>query len=119
MLEKRGEKKVAIFDIDGTVFRSSLIIELVEALIDADLFPEKARTSYEKEYIAWLNRKGNYDVFIMSLVKAFMTHLKGVHYGDFADIAEKVIEHQQDRVYRYTRDLLKELKKKKYFLLAI
>jgi len=27
------KRKVAIFDIDGTIFRSSLLVELLEALI--------------------------------------------------------------------------------------
>jgi len=34
-------KKVAIFDIDGTIFRSSLLIELTDALIQEDIFPSK------------------------------------------------------------------------------
>jgi len=33
-------RKIAVFDIDGTIFRSSLLIECVEAMISAGLFPE-------------------------------------------------------------------------------
>jgi len=32
-------KKLAIFDIDGTIFRSSLTIELLESLIEEGVFP--------------------------------------------------------------------------------
>lgn len=35
-------RKVAFFDIDGTVFRSSLLIELVNALIAEGVFPKEA-----------------------------------------------------------------------------
>jgi len=112
-------KKVAIFDIDGTIFRSSLIVELVEALINAGLFPPEARSKYEREYALWLDRKGSYEKFIQTLVSSFMKHIKGLHYGEFADIAERVVVDQQDHVYRYTRDLIHELKKKKFYLLAI
>jgi len=110
---------VAIFDVDGTIFRSSLIIELVEALISAELFPSEARRQYEHQYACWLNRKGSYEEYVKALVLTFMKHIKGIQYGEFVDIAESVIEHQQDRVYRYSRDLIRDLKKKKYFLLAI
>lgn len=119
MSTKGGNKKVAIFDVDGTIFRSSLTIELVEALVDVGLFPPEARRTYERQYAAWRNRKGNYDEYTKALIESFMKHIKGVHYGEFADVARGVVLHQQDHVYRYSRDLIHDLKKKKYFLLAI
>ena len=36
-------KKVAFFDIDGTVFRSSLLIEVTNGLLNAGIFPAEAR----------------------------------------------------------------------------
>lgn len=32
------KRKVAVFDIDGTIFRSSLLIELVEVMVQHGLF---------------------------------------------------------------------------------
>lgn len=115
----KPKRQVAIFDIDGTIFRSSLLIEVVVALVERGVFPEAARASFEKEYRAWLDREGTYEEYIGAVIKSFMKHIKGVHYGEFADTADHVLEHHQNRVYRYTRDLVKELKQKGYFLLAI
>src|SRR3989338_5614162 len=112
-------KKVAIFDVDGTIFRSSLLIEVVERLVVAGIFPKEARQDFAREELAWLNRKGDYEKYIMSVVKVFRSHIKGVPYKDFNGLAEKVVVEQKDRVYRFTRDLIKDLKKKDYFLLAI
>ena len=112
-------KKVAIFDIDGTIFRSSLLIELVNVLIEQGNFDESARKEYEREHKHWLSRKGDYESYIMAVVKSFMEHIKGVHYGDFDKAAETVIERYSEHTYRYTRDLIKELKKEGYYLLAI
>jgi HAD superfamily hydrolase (TIGR01490 family) len=112
-------KKVAIFDIDGTVFRSSLLIELVEALIKAGLIPKEMRDEYKAEYEAWVNRKGSYDDYICTLVQAFLKYIKGVHYDDFKQVAEALIESKKNHVYRYTRDLIQELKDKDYYVLAI
>jgi len=112
-------KKLAVFDIDGTVFRSSLLIELVEALVDEKVFPPHVRTQYQKEQMLWLDRKGGYETYLETLVKAFMENIKGVEYVDFERVGKMVAEKLQARVYLYTRDLIIELKKENYFLLAI
>lgn len=114
-----GARKVAVFDVDGTIFRSSLLIEVVNKLIEKEVFPEEARDVYEREHQKWLDREGDYQEYIDAVVRAFVGHLKGVHYSALADAAEEVVEEQWKRVYRYTRDLLKELKDKGYFLLAV
>ncbi len=112
-------KKVAIFDVDGTIFRSSLVIELTEALIAEGLFPPAARKRYQAEYRRWFDRRGSYEHYIDAVVASFILHLKGVHYADFKRVTKRVVAEQKHRVYRYTRDLIKELHRKKYFLLAI
>lgn len=112
-------KKVAIFDIDGTIFRSSLLIEITEALIDAGIFRRSARKKYALEYQNWLDRKDSYEKYIDKVVKVFEANIKGVRYKDFLNISKKVITAKQNHTYQYTRDLIKELKKKNYFLLAI
>ena len=53
-------QKMAIFDIDGTVFRSSLLVELVERLIEENVFPEEAKQDFAREYNGWLNRECSY-----------------------------------------------------------
>lgn len=111
--------KVAVFDVDGTIFRSSLLVEVVEACIAKGIFPKEARDAYTDEYEAWVNRKGDYHAYIMAVVESFMHHIKGVFYGDFAELARETVARNQERTYKYTRDLVKQLKKDGYFLLAI
>ncbi|MFA6503164.1 MAG: HAD-IB family hydrolase [Candidatus Paceibacterota bacterium] len=113
------KKPVAVFDIDGTIFRSSLLIELVERLIEKGIFPESARAMYDEERVQWLDRKGDYEAYIMKVVETFASQLKGVPYGPVADAAGEIIEEKRDRVYRYTRDLIADLKRRGYYLLAI
>ncbi len=113
------QKRVAFFDIDGTLFRSSLLIELVNALVDTGIFPTEVQREYLRERDAWINREGSYDQYIGALVSAFLLHIKGVHYGAFADVGKAVVEQQSKRVYRYTRDLVRELKRDNYVVIAI
>lgn len=113
------KRPVAVFDIDGTVFRSSLLIELVDRLVLRGVFPKSAHDYYEKAREEWLNREGDYDPYIKKVVYAFAKYLKGIPYGDVADVAGEIIEERRNRTYRYTRDLIAELKSKDYFLLAV
>jgi HAD superfamily hydrolase (TIGR01490 family) len=113
------QRPVAAFDIDGTVFRSSLLIELVDRLILRGVFPEDARRAYERAQEEWLDRKGEYEPYIRKVVASFAKYSKGVPYGDVADAAGEVIEELKHRTYRYTRDLITDLKRRGYYLLAI
>ena len=118
-LMKSKPTKLAVFDIDGTIFRSSLVIELSHALVEAGIFPHTAKQEIAKEYLAWLDRKGTYEAYINKVVKIYLKHISGQRLSSVKRIAEKVISYQKDRVYRYTRDLIKKLKKENYFLVAI
>lgn len=105
------KRKVAIFDIDGTIFRSSLLIELVEVMIENKLFDFSACKEYEKEENLWLDRKGDYESYINAVVKVFMKNIKGISYDDFDRAGKIVTERYKNRTYRYTRDLILSLKK--------
>ncbi len=113
------KQRVAFFDIDGTVFRSSLLVELVEKLIDERVFPEETRMQYEVAYRSWLEREGSYDAYIDGVVRAFIKQIRGVHYGVLADIGRVVVAERSKHVYRYTRDLITDLKSRGYYIVAI
>jgi HAD superfamily hydrolase (TIGR01490 family) len=115
----KKSQQIAVFDIDGTIFRSSLLIELVEALITDGLFPKKAKKEYEKEFRDWLDRKGNYEDYIVAVVNVFVKNIKGVSYKKFKKNVNQVVDYHRDRVYRYTRDLIADLRKKDYYIIAI
>ncbi|OGG58657.1 hypothetical protein A3C86_02840 [Candidatus Kaiserbacteria bacterium RIFCSPHIGHO2_02_FULL_49_16] len=114
-----GGRKMAVFDVDGTIFRSSLLISLVNHLVETDVFPKNAERVYERAHTKWLDREGDYEEYIQAVIEAFQKHLKGVHYGVLADAAEEVVKHEYKRLYRYTRDLITDLKQRGYFLLAV
>lgn len=113
------QKPVAFFDIDGTVFRSSLLVELVERLLDSGIFPKEAREEFDELERYWRDREGTYEDYIDAVVGVFRKNIKGVFYGDLADIGREVVSEHSKRVYRYTRDLILELKNEGYYLVAI
>ena len=115
----KQHKKIAIFDIDGTVFRSSLLVELVDELISRGLFPKDALKVFHAEKVAWKNRKGSYEAYITAVISAFEQHIKGLDYSTFNEVAKILVAAKKDELYRFTRDLIAELKRKQYYLLAV
>ncbi len=113
------KRKVAIFDIDGTIFRSSLLIEVVEGLVIAGIFPKNSKEAYQKSYRDWIDRKGSYETYIWDVIRVFEKNIKGVRHQDFLKVSKEVVDANKNRVYTFTRDLVKDLKKKNYYLLAI
>ena len=114
-----SKKPLAVFDIDGTIFRSSLLIKLVEELIARGDFPRSARDVYKKYQDAWIGRKGSYEDYIEKVISAFTDNLKGLPYDALREASEKVAKAEQDLRYRYTSSLISRLKKEGYFLLAV
>ena len=112
-------KKVAFFDVDGTIFRSSLFIELVEALFNAGLFPTSAKKGYAREYKKWLDREGSYENYQRAVVKVFTANIKGVPLAEFERLSDEITDTHGNRTYKYTRDLVGKLKKEGYYLIAI
>lgn len=112
MVFSKALKPIAIFDIDGTIFRSSLTIELLKRLVADKVFaPEimdKVRRSEEK----WLNRKGHYDDYIYDVWRAYQKAIVGKKRSQIISASKKVIEEQKYRTYRYTKKLLFEVRKR-------
>ena len=113
------KKRLAVFDIDGTIFRSSLVIELVNILVTKDIFPKIAYTEIEKDYLAWVDRRGSYDNYIDKVVDVFKKYIKGVSEKRVQEATRELIGSQKNRTYVFTRNLIKNLKKENYFLYAI
>lgn len=111
--------RLGVFDIDGTIFRSSLTVELVNGFFSAGIFPQKAKKEMEADYLAWRDRKAHYDTFTKKVIEIVFKYLPGAKKSKVDAIVTNIIKWQKDRVYRYTRDLLAELKALDYTLIAI
>lgn len=115
---------VAVFDIDGTVFRSSLLIELMEGLVRSGVVPVQARRIYDQAYEKWQSRVGtaatgySYPEFIKAVIKAYRTFIPGIRRSDVWKVADLIVHRQRRHLYRYPRNLITRLKKS-HFLLAI
>ena len=118
-MPKLYKQKLAVFDIDGTIFRSSLAVELIHTLVDQGIFPKAASQELETDYQAWLNREGSYNKYLSQLITVFMKYLPGKKESEIQKVSTEILETQRGHVYRYTRNLVHECRQKKFHLVAV
>jgi HAD superfamily hydrolase (TIGR01490 family) len=115
---KNKKRKLAIFDIDGTIFRSSLMVELMKTLVYYKIFPKEAEDAFDREYFAWADRRGPYQHYIDKMVDVFTEEIVGCKEEDIKKMSKRVAEYFRDRKNVYTRDLIEKVRKN-HFLLSI
>ena len=113
--------RFAVFDIDGTLFRSGLYREVIFELVRMGAVPERLAQTYEPLELAWKQRAhGNaFREFEYVMATTFDTVLTQIKISDYDRAVDTVITAQRDNVYVYTRDLVRDLKKQGYTLIAI
>ncbi|WP_068267703.1 HAD family hydrolase [Caviibacter abscessus] len=114
-------KNIAVFfDIDGTIFRNSLLIEHFKLLIKYEFISTDAWTSSLKEkFEKWANREGDYDEYLLELADIYLSALKNISPDDVDYIAKRVIELKSDKVYKFTKNRIKWHKKMNHKIIII
>lgn len=96
---------VAFFDIDGTIFRNSLMIEHFQKLMTYEVIdPGIWYTKVKKVYLEWERRYGDFEQYLEILAGVYLDQLKGIDKAYIEFIAAHVIEANGDMVYKYSRD---------------
>lgn len=112
------KRKVAVFDIDGTLFRWQLFHELAHDLID-EFGDTNTNSTVKANFNGWKKREATWSDYEMSLLEAFTSLRPQISEAEFDRAAERIIYRSRQYAYRYTRELARTLKNKGYFLLAI
>ena len=112
------KEKLAIFDIDGTIFRKNLHFELLNELVYRGIFEKEVRKQLVEAYGQWLNHEGSYDDYREKLVTLYDHNIRGCHYDKIAEASQKVANFHAKRTYIFSSNLIEELRKD-YFLLII
>ncbi|HLR21471.1 MAG TPA: HAD-IB family hydrolase [Tissierellaceae bacterium] len=95
----------AFFDIDGTIFRNSLMIEHFQKLINFEVIdPAIWHTKIKTVYEEWEKRFGDFEEYLETIAGVYLDELKGVSKDYIEFIAAHVIEVNGDMVYKYSRD---------------
>ncbi len=114
-----AREPLAVFDVDGTLFRRGLLPALTRRLVDEGVFSERVRDELSKDYYAWVERRGSYEAYDRLVVQLFLRELKGVCVAELQRCAEVEVRAHGRRLHIYTRELALRLKQAGYYLIAI
>lgn len=112
------KKKLAIFDIDGTIFRKNLHFELLDELVYMGIFQKEIRFELIKVYGHWLDNEGTYESYRNRLVGLYEQNIGGCDQEDIIRAAKKVASFNAKRIYIYAKKQLNALRKD-HVMLAI
>ncbi len=94
----------AFFDIDGTLYRDSLVVEHFKKLIKFEVIDERVwLNNVEGSFVNWSRRSGDYERYLEDLADSYQVALKGLNANSIDFIAQKVIENTWEKTYKYTR----------------
>lgn len=113
-----NKNKLAIFDIDGTIFRSSLLMRLVDELVYNKIFSLGIHNQVMEIRTAWFNRETSYKKYSDSIVDLLKDNIAGKFQADIIKYSQDLIEIQKSIYFKYTKDLIRKLRPD-YQLLAI
>ncbi|MPW27276.1 HAD-IB family hydrolase [Alkalibaculum sp. M08DMB] len=110
----------AFFDVDGTLYRDSLMVEHFKKLIkyevlDAAIWHGEAKKKFEN----WTKRHGDYEDYLLEIAESYLKNLKGVDRDYINFITDQVIKLKGEKVYRYTRDRIKWHQKENHIVIFI
>ncbi len=114
-------KPFAVFDIDGTLIRWQMFHAIFDALGKAGHYQPGDYERFTAARKEWKTRKNDesFKEYEAKMVEVVVRNIPTVPLAEFDRIIDEVFEEYKDQVYRYTRDLIKDLKQKGYVIWAI
>jgi len=113
------QRSFAAFDIDGTIFRWQLYHELFDALGAAGYIDQADRDDVNTAREAWSRRESSFMDYEHLLVSVMERKVIGLPEEVVKDLARDILSAKGHRTYSYTRNLMSDLKKDGYFIIAI
>ena len=98
----------AFFDIDGTIYRDSLMVEHFKKLIKYEIVDQRAWVAHARDtFLDWDKRQGNYDDYLLEICDLYVHSLLNVDKNCIDFTSGQVIALKAERVYKYTRSRIK------------
>lgn len=98
----------AFFDIDGTIYRDSLMVEHFKKLIKYEIVDQKAWVTHARDtFLNWDKRQANYDDYLEEICDLYVSSLQNVTKSCIDFTTDQVIALKSERVYKYTSSRIK------------
>lgn len=101
--------KAAFFDIDGTLFRKSLLVEHFLKLVDAGILDKRIWTDeIGPLYSKYENRQGAYEDYLEKSALAYQRAMVGLDKEVVDKYAKIVLDENKNKVYNVTKNAVKK-----------
>lgn len=116
-----GKRKFAVFDIDGTVARTSLYLATIHAMKRRGILPLQDNEAIDRALQTWLARSSDqsFEEYVDVCIEIFARALPSIKLAAYESIVNEVLERFSYRIYRYPIQLIKELKEKDFMVFAV
>lgn len=116
-----AKKRFAAFDFDGTLVRWQLFMAIFYELAEDKLVDENDYEEVRSLFDAWRSRTSEtaFNDYANKSIEIFDKNINQLEVSGLEAAIDRVFHKYKDQVYTYTRDLIKELKDKEYYLIAI
>ena len=95
----------ALFDVDGTLYRDSLMVEHFKKMIKYEIIdPSIWHNEAKQTFHNWDKRQGNYEDYLLEVAHIYINSVKGINRKHMEFMCDQVIAKKGERVYVYTRD---------------
>lgn len=111
------KKKLAVFDVDGTIFRKNLHFELLTELVYLGVFKKTTREQITNLYGDWVNQRHTYEQHRDKMVSLYKENLIGCRKKDIEKVAQKVVDLNAQRVYIFTKGLIEKFREDYYLII--
>jgi HAD superfamily phosphoserine phosphatase-like hydrolase len=114
------KEQVAVFDVDGTQFKSACVEKVIDEAILQGVFSSETFAEARLTRRRWQenNNEGVYQAYLHHLVGAFVASIANVSVEQFRSVTERVIAEHRVRLFSYPRQL-RELLTPNHTLVAI
>lgn len=113
-------KPVAVFDIDGTIYRSLMLFEMIMELFRMGVFTGNEVSNIDTHKSIWQKQRDreSYWEYVGALIKVYLNNIKGVRKKDIESAVETILRRYPQNIYVWTRNYI-NLLKYTHYLIAI
>lgn len=112
-------KRLALFDIDGTLFRWQLYHELVFELKGSGHFSDSESSALDDALISWQAKHISWRDYELLVIHTIEHRIREIVPSELEQAARAVVERSGHKIYGYTASLLRQLRQDGYHTVAI
>lgn len=106
-----SEQRYAVFDVDGTFFKSSCLEKVIDTAVVEGVFDGTAFAAANRRRRQWQqnNNEGVYQAYLSTLVQGFIGQIVGVEVARFNQVIDHMVDAHRVRLFGFTRRLLEHV----------